>query len=319
MQSKKPILITGASGFVGANLARKLASAGEVHALIRPESDLWRLKDVDDLFLHRVDLTEFDALKAIVKEIAPRGIFHLAAHGASTSHRNRFSILHSNLLGTYHLLEATKEIDYEFFLHMGGSSEYGSPSIPMREDSVLEPTTFYGVTKACCSLLAGQFAQEFCKPISILRVFSVYGYYESSQRLIPKAIKAALQGNSLALTAPGFSRDFIFVEDVVDACLLCWNKKVTGEILNIGTGVQTTNEEVITMIEELTRRRISLAKDTCPPHLSDKPYWVADTAKAKKLLGWEASHTLEQGLTKTIEWIKNDQYCDSDLSKSGCA
>jgi nucleoside-diphosphate-sugar epimerase len=301
---QKRILVTGGSGFVAANLIRKLVEEHEVHVIVRPDSDLWRLNAIlSRLYLHQVDLEHFDQLASIIHCISPSVIFHLAAHGASSLHRDPFKILNSNIIGTFNLLQATKEINYEFFLHMGGSSEYGNKTAPMNERDVLEPNTFYGLTKACSTLFSQQFALEYQKPIAILRAFSVYGYFESALRLIPTAIQAAFQKKPLRLTAPGFSRDFIFVEDVVEACLTCWKKKITKEIINIGTGKQTTNEEVIAAVERLTCTKIDILPEVYPHRPSDKSFWVADIEKSKSLLGLTPYHTLEEGLKKTIDWF----------------
>lgn len=302
MQRQAPILVTGGSGFIGAHLiARLLQEPCKVHVIAREESDLWRLSALlPHITLHRVALEEGDRLRKIVQEISPEAIFHLAAHGVSSSHQDRTRMLVGNVVGTFNLLQAAKELSDPFVIHMGGSSEYGKKEAAMRETDVLEPTTFYGLTKACSTLLAQQFAREHNMPIALLRPFSVYGPMESSQRLIPTAIRAALTGKPLELTAPGFSRDLVFVEDVIEACLLAWKKRLPQEILNIGTGIQTTNESVIASIAHLTGKKIDLLPGAYPAHPSDKPIWVANTAKAKALLGWEYRHTLEQGLQKTI-------------------
>lgn len=299
------ILVTGGSGFIGTNLVRKLLEKQvDIHVIVRPESNLWRLEPlIPHIFLHKVDLENFEVLQKIIKQISPSVIFHLAAHGVSSLHNDNCKILTSNVFGTFNLLRATKDIDYESFIHVGGSSEYGKKNAPMSEKDVLEPMTFYGLSKACASLLSQQFAFEQIKPITILRPFSVYGPYESPIRLIPTAFEAAIKGKTLKLTSPGFSRDYIFVEDVVEACLLSWEKKITREIINIGTGVQTTNEKVVELIEKITGEKINIQVGTYPPRLSDKPNWVADITKAKELLKWKPRYSIKQGLEKTCSQI----------------
>jgi nucleoside-diphosphate-sugar epimerase len=92
----------------------------------------------------------------------------------------------------------------------------------------------------------------------------------------------------------------VFVEDVAEACLLAAKTPHPGEIFNVGTGVQRANEEVIEAIEHLTGQTIHIELSSYPPHLSDTAHWVADVEKTKKVLGWSACHTLEEGLAKTI-------------------
>ncbi|HSX26444.1 MAG TPA: GDP-mannose 4,6-dehydratase [Chlamydiales bacterium] len=304
----KRILITGGAGFIGANFVRRLLKENiELHLLVRPETSLWRIQPfLSHLFLHRVDLECYDLLAGIIKEISPSVIFHFGAHGTSSAHQDAFRIVTSNILGTFHLLKATQEIDYEFFAHIGGSSEYGKLEKEMNERDCIQPNTLYGATKACATLLSQQFALMYQKPLAILRLFSVYGPFESPLRLIPTAINAAFEGDLLQLTPPGFYRDLIFVEDAIDACLQCWQKRITREIINIGTGVQTSNEQVIACIEKLTGKKIALSPISYTPRLSDKQVWVADTRKARDKLAWSPQHSLEEGLQKTIHWYRHD-------------
>lgn len=301
------ILITGGSGFIGSNLVRRLLSDEvEIHVVTKPDSDLWRLKGIlDKVHIHPIRLEDFSALQNLIHQISPKVIFHLAAFGVSSSDKDHFQMASANITGTLNLLMASRDLDYEGFIQMGGSSEYGNKHLPMNEQDVLEPTTFYGATKACSTLLARQFAHEFRKPLAILRAFSVYGYYESPSRLIPTAINAALQGKPLKLTPKGLSRDYVFVEDVVEALYRTWEKRIYGEIINVGTGIQTANEGVIEQIEGLLGKKIALTFDTHPPRLSDKPFWVADTYKLQQLLNWKPAHSFKEGLEKTITFMSN--------------
>jgi nucleoside-diphosphate-sugar epimerase len=309
----KRVLVTGCSGFVGTNLVREFVCRGsEVHGLIRPGTDLWRIKDIlPRLTLHSVDVTNADEVKKTVRQVRPQIIFHLAARRVYGSDRHEFEILNTNLLGTFHLLEATGETDYDCFVYLGSSTEYGTKVEAMREDDFLEPVTFFGVTKAAATLLCQQFARRSQLPLIILRSFPIYGYWDSPKRLISKAIGAALNNSELPLTPPGYRRDFIFIEDLMEACLLALKTRdLSGEIINIASGKQTANEEVVDLIQELTSREIKVRVASCPPRAHDKTFWVGDIRKAKKLLGWKPRHTMRDGLEKTIAWyrIHKDEY-----------
>ncbi len=307
------VLVTGAAGFIGANLVQALLRYGaEVHAIIRPNSNLWRIeKLLPDLHLHAVDITDREGLKKTVLETSPEIIYHLAARGVSPAFQERYEILRTNILGTFNLLEATAPLDYQLFVHLGGSSEYGAKHGPMRELDCPEPQTFYGTAKAAATLLCQQHARANGRPVVTLRAFSVYGPWESPSRLIPTAIRAALGDHELALTAAGYRRDFIFVEDLVEACLLALRavRVCPGEIINIGTGEQWSNEEVVDLIQAVTGRRIKVRVGTYPARASDKAHWVADIGKARSLLGWEPRHPLRAGLEKTVAWfLHQDDY-----------
>lgn len=300
------VIVTGAAGFLGANLVEELIRLGaSVHAFVRPGSDLWRIKKLlPDLYLHNVDLCDFDGVEKSVQQIRPEIIYHLAAKGVSPLNQNRREILMANVFGTFNLLEATAPLDYRLFVHLGGSSEYGAKSGPMKESDCLEPVTFYGAAKAASTLLCQQFARLNRRPVVILRAFSIYGYWESPARLIPTSIKSALHGRDLSLTAPGYRRDFIFVEDLVEACLMALkSEKAAGEIINIGTGHQWSNEEVVDLVQSLTGRRIKIQVGAFPARPSDKAHWVADIVKARELLGWKPRHQIHEGLKKTVSWF----------------
>lgn len=304
------VLITGAAGFIGANLVRKLLLNGaEIHALVRESTNLWRITEiVPKLTLHPVDLTDSEKLKRTVNRVRPEIIFHLAAQGVSPLQQNYREILRTNVLGTFNLLEATAPLDYQLFVHIGGSSEYGTKNEAMKESDLPEPVTFYGATKAAATILSLQFARGYCRPVVMLRPFSVYGYWESPTRLIPTVIKAVLNKQELALTAPGYKRDFIFAEDVIEACLLTLQaKRIAGEVINIGSGQQWSNEEVVEMVQTLCGRRITVRVGAYPARPSDKACWVADIGKARKLLGWEPRHSIRSGLEKTINWFLLNQ------------
>ena len=304
------ILVTGAAGFIGANLARSLLDAGgEVHAVVRPSTDLWRIAEIAPrLTLHRLDLTRIELVQRTVAAIRPEVILHLAAPGGHPlSQRKGTEMLVDHLLGTANLLEATAPLDYRRFVHFGSSLEYGPRKRPHRESDLLQPSTVRGAAKAAATLLCQQFARANRRPIVVLRPFSVYGYWEGPARLVPTAIRAVLLGQGIALTEPGYRRDLIFAGDVVDACLLAVeskSKKVTGEVINVGSGQQWSNEEVVEIIQALAGRRVSVRVGAYPSRPSDTGNWVADIRKAKRLLGWAPRRSLQAGLERTIAWFR---------------
>jgi len=300
----KTVLVTGAAGFLGANLIQKLLNEQvSIHVLLRPESDLWRIQPhIQKLKSHEIDLEDYEALSELIIQIQPDVIFHLAADGVIPNSKDNRKVLMSNIVGTFNLLQATQDIDYESFIHVGGSTEYGKKIKPLSEGDGLEPSTFYGATKACGTKLALQFASEYEKPLTVMRPFAIYGPLESPRRLIPTAIEAAMTGGTLGLTRPGFARDYIFVEDVVDACILAWKNRAPREAFNIASGVQTTNEQVVQLIEKMIEKKIATQIGAYPPRLSDSPHWVADITKAKQILGWHPKHTLKEGIQKTLQY-----------------
>jgi nucleoside-diphosphate-sugar epimerase len=302
-------MLTGAGGFVGAQLVRELLRRGaEIHAVVRRGSNLRRLEGIlERVSRHEADVTDREALGRIFESIRPVYVFHAATRRASDSPEARRATLRTNVDGTLNLLEAAAFAgSVRRLVAFGGSLEYGVKSEPMKETDCAEPSTFYGATKAAATLVAQQFAREHALPLVVLRLFSVYGYWEAGSRLIPTAILAALEDYPLDLTAPGYRRDLIFVADAVEASLRAAQagRVAPGEIINVGTGRQWSNEEVVELIQEIVGRRIRVRAGAYAARRSDATHWVADRQKAARLLGWEPRHTLPEGLQKTIEWLR---------------
>lgn len=308
----KNILIIGVTGFIGSNLANELVSQGaNVHGIIREGSDTWRVKKDDGVTLHYGDITDFENIKELANKIKPHVIYNLAASkSSSTALGNKINFTTSaniNIAATQNLLEATAHIDYEKFIQIGSASEYGPMDHPIKETDRPEPHTYFGTTKLAGTLSAIQFAKTNKKPVTVLRLFSVYGYMEPKTRFIPRAIRGVYDGSVIALAPPGYKNDCIFIEDVVSACLrAALSNDTVGEIINIGTGVETTNQDIVSIIEDITGNSSDTTLGEFDPHIYDSFSWVADTTKAKEVLKWSPKHTLKEGLEKSIKWIQNN-------------
>ncbi len=143
----------------------------------------------------------------------------------------------------------------------------------------------------------------------MLRPFAIYGPGEPAKRLIPTAIRAALDGTPFRITAPGFTRDFVFVEDVVDAYLAAADAPgIEGHLINVGTGRATSNEAVVHLVASVVGRPITLHPEPFPAKPTDTAVWCADITKARDLLGWSPTHTLEQGLVRTVASLREGQH-----------
>ncbi|HEX7042126.1 MAG TPA: NAD-dependent epimerase/dehydratase family protein [Patescibacteria group bacterium] len=305
MKSSK-ILITGGSGFVGANLIRSLInSKHEVNLLLRKKTNIWRINNIlSQVNIYDSDLLDKKALSTIVAKIKPDYIFHLAAHGAYSSQTNLDEMIATNIIGLSNLLEASLAISYKCFVNTGSSSEYGYKQKPMKETDLLQPESFYAATKASATYLSQVFAKKYNKPIITFRLFSVFGPYEDPTRLIPTAITSALSNKTLALTSGIVKRDFIYVEDVVKAYLQTMKKKIKpGEIYNIGTGKQYSNDDVAKIIKSLNNNKLKIKKGAFSKRSWDTNYWIANSQHSKEDLSWIAGTPLKDGLKKTYDWF----------------
>lgn len=302
------VLITGIAGMVGATLARTLITAGaKVHGIVRPETSTWRIDDViDRLSLHVTDLCDASSVKRTLNDVQPSAIYHLAVTRADTSSAERTQTMRDNVDGLRNLFESSETLAYERLIVASSSLVCGKQRHPMDESCELNPSSYYAETKAKAELLTREYAATSGKPVVTLRLFSVYGEWESPQRLIPTAIMCALSGRPLHLTAAGYRRDLVFVQDVGDAFSLATSTATLapGELINIGTGVQTANEETVQLIEDACGRKINVVGFDYPPRETDTHNWCANPAKALRVIGWRARHTVREGIAKTISWMR---------------
>ena len=299
------MLVTGATGFLGAHLTRALLRHGaDVHALVRPSTRLDRIADVvDDVNLHQAELADEGHLRRIAETVRPELTFHLAVQRDDATLADRQAALRTNVLGTAMLLEATATPEHRRVIHLGSSLEYGQSTAPLHEAAATAPLTFYGATKAAATLLCQQAVRATGREIVILRPFHLFGPWEHPGHLVPTAIRAALRGDTLALTAPGLRRDWLFVADAVDACLLsAVADNVAGEVINVAAGQDWSNHDVVTAIGEITGRALDVQTGAFPARPWDAERKVADIAKARRLLGWTPRHSLRDGLAMTVDW-----------------
>ena len=314
------IAVTGAAGFVGANLVRALLAAGiEVHALVRRDTDLWRLRDVaSDVAVKEAELADAASAEAVLSAIAPDAVVNLMMHRRDATSVDRVQAVATNLLGLAHLLEAARSLDVRRVVHFGSSTEHGNPSPGYDESSPLAPATFYGVTKAAATMLCRQAASAHGQPVVVLRPYTIYGPWQPPARLVPTAIVAALRGSGLAISEGGPGRDWVFVGDVVDACMRALVAEgLDGEVIDLGTGTLSTNAEVAAAVERATGRTLT----THPaPHLErpwDGAMTLAPTAKAQARLGWKARHDLDDGVSATAAWLEAHMHLYAGRTSSG--
>jgi nucleoside-diphosphate-sugar epimerase len=301
-----PVLVTGAGGFLGANVVRRLlAGSSDVHVLLKDDADPWRLAGVRDrVTLHSVDLVDGDAVRRAFERVAPASVFHLATHGAYEHQADARRILETNVLGSAHVLDAAAAAGTAVFVNAGSSSEYGLKRQPMREDDRLEPNSVYAVAKAAQTHLAALHARRGPMAVVTFRLFSVYGPWEEPTRLMPTLLRRARAGEPLEMASPETARDFVYVDDVVDALVDVGRfPAVTGEVFNLGTGVESTLRDVVSAVQAAVGGGSEVKWGAMPARHWDTDRWRADVTRARAALGWSARTTLADGVARMAAWM----------------
>jgi UDP-glucose 4-epimerase len=303
-------LVTGAGGFIGANLVRHLLLEGhEPVAVIRPGGDRWRLAELGgELEVVELDLLDVSGIDHTVRAQQPEVIFHLAAHGAY-SWQSRFdTMLAVNVRATDALLRVARTIDARL-VSAGSSSEYGFQANSPGEIDRVEPNSHYAVTKAAATHLCRLAAATHGQVAVTLRLYSVYGPWEEPGRLMPTLVLRALAGGWPPLTAASTARDFVWVRDACAAFLSAATSELgdPGAVFNIATGSQTTLGELVSLARGLFAVEGEPRWETMAPRAWDTSVWVGDASAAVNGLGWQATTPLSRGLEVFGDWFRSGQ------------
>jgi len=308
--SSKRVILTGASGFIGANLARRLLSDGhQVHLLVRPAEARWRLDAIaGEVFVHEVALQQQELLESIVTAIDPDWVFHLAAYGSYSTQRMVQKIITTNYNGTVNLVEACLKTGFQAFVNAGSSSEYGYKNHAPIESELPEPNSHYAASKAAATLYCQFAATHHQRRLSTLRLYSVFGPWEEPTRLMPTLMLSGLRGGLPPLVSPTIARDFVYVDDVIEAFLMAAETPTEeyGCVFNIGTGVQTTLHSLVETVRAQFKIIAEPEWGSMPDRGWDTDVWVADPTLVKSQLGWKPTYTLGGGLRAFVGWLTSE-------------
>ncbi len=313
------VLVTGGAGFIGSNLVHRLMN----------DDRITRVKVLDNLETGRfANISAFknhDKFEFIEGDIRNYGscvgaaegidiISHQAALGSvPRSVKDPITTHEVNATGTLNIFNAAREKKIKRVVYAASSSTYGDhPGLPKVEDKIGSPISPYGVTKLVNELYAKVFAELYDMEFIGLRYFNVYGPQQNPggpyAAVIPLFIKSLLENKSPTINGAGdSSRDFTFVEDVVQAKLLAMfaeNTKAVNQVYNIAKGEQTTLNELFNMLREISGNDIKPTHG--PERNGDIKHSLADITKAKQLLGYDPATAPIEGLRKTFDWYKKN-------------
>lgn len=301
-----PILVTGASGFIGANLFKMiLARRPDVFGGVQRDKG-WRLAEIANERIVSVDLNDSAASKNLTDSLAPKTVFDCVSYGAYSFEEDPSLIFQTNFQSLVGFVDRLAKMSIAAYVHAGSSSEYGLNCAGPDETEPCVPNSHYAVSKVSAATYLNYMGKQRGFPAINLRLYSIYGPLEDSSRLIPNLVRRALAGGFPPFVDPDTSRDFVYVDDVCEAFIMAASKMQPdfyGESFNIGSGHKTR----VADLAELTRTTFNLAGQPQFGAMEGRKWdlsdWYANPAKARTMLGWEAKTDLATGLRATADWV----------------
>jgi len=293
-------------------LVRRLLDDGvEVHALTSAVSSVYpvRLTQLrEQITLHEASLADRGAMDVLVSEVGPSHVFHLGAYThVGKSWQRVDECIQVNVQGTVNLLHALEGSGYLRFLNMGTSEIYGNIESPFREDKAVRPISPYAASKYAAECFCRVFREGRGWPIVMLRPFNAYGPAQTADRVIPEIIVRALRGEELRMTQGRQTREFNFVEDLVDGLVRAAAVPgIEGELINLGCGEDVSIRDTATLILDLLGNPVKAEFGALPDRPTEIWTMRSDSTKARELLGWKPQHSLAEGLEKTIHWYRGE-------------
>jgi UDP-glucuronate 4-epimerase len=307
------VLVTGGAGFIGSHLVEVLLTEGHTVSVIDDFNDFYdpRIKRKNlqpvlaDIRLHSIDICDKEAVLKTFAAERPDAVVHLAARaGVRPSIQRPDLYLATNINGTFHLLEASKEYGVKRFVFTSSSSVYGASGVaPFREDQVLNQTLSpYASTKLAGEHLCSHYAYLYPIRVVCLRFFTVYGPRQRPDLAIHKFTDLIYRGKPIDVYGDGTARrDFTYIEDILQGVLASIQYDgAPFDIFNLGESETIELRDVIAEIETTLKKKATIR--TLPPVPGDMPATFADISKARRFLGYAPVTRIQSGLRKFIEW-----------------
>lgn len=316
MSKNNRIIVTGGAGFIGSHLVERLLNEDWTVCVIDNFNDYYDPKikrshiaafEKNPKFsLAEGDIRDTDFIKKTFQEFKPTHVVHLAARaGVRPSLENPVLYTEVNIIGTINLFEACNGLHIKNFIFGSSSSVYGdNEKIPFSEDDPLEKQISpYAITKRSGELIAKMYAENLHMPTTCLRFFTVYGPRQRPDLAIRKFMTLILKGKEIQMYGDGSSsRDYTFIDDIVDGIMRALHHPFDFEIINLGNSHPSTLKQMISAVEKAVGKKGAIIQK--PFQMGDVERTYADISKAKKLLDWEPQTSFEDGLKIMAEWLK---------------
>lgn len=302
----KRVLVTGATGFLGSHVARKLVGLkARVTALVRNGSGTERIADCRErMDLIEADLRRGEEIARAVSQARPEIVFHLAVYGVDPAQTDPRTLFETNVAGLLSILEALRDHPCRRFVHAGSCFEYGGAGGRLSEEAPLSALNLYAASKSFAWHLCRSEHRRHGLPAVTLRPFTFYGPHERPDRLIPSVIRSILKGEEIRITAGTQRRDYTYVEDVADACLrAALLDEAVGETFNIGSGRELSVLEAAERIRSVMGSDLPIRAGALETRAEEAWRMACDPSKAERLLGWSARTGFEEGISRMVRWM----------------
>jgi len=303
------VLVTGATGFLGAYLLRRLSGEDvTVAILVRPQSDRWRIQDLCKNLVEIVgDLRYPQDIVKDIKAFGPDTVIHLAWFGVLNPYRNDLSQL-DNISYSISLLRVVYEAGCKTWIGLGSQAEYGPLNMRITENSPTRPSTLYGAAKLCTCLMSKYLCGHLDLRFVWLRLFSAYGPMDDPGWMIPSLILTLLRGERPALTEGAQRWDYLYVTDVVDAIFLSMITPNASGVFNLGSGKTYTVRSIAEQIRDLIDPELPLGFGEVPYRPDQVMHLEAEISRLRQATGWTPRINLQEGLRRTVEWFKENRW-----------
>lgn len=296
-----PVLVTGATGFLGGQLAARLRGEGaEVIGTSRGRAYSSRGATVE-----AVDLRTQQSVDELFARCRFAEVYHLAAYGVRSDESDVTEAIGMNTLAAANLARAAIANGVSRFVYLGTAYEYAAQDRPVDESAPVKPVNLYGAAKAAASLLLDYFFRAEGLPLITLRAFAAYGPGEKPPKLIPFVCSQALDNQPVSLTSGNQVRDYLYVDDLIEGVLAAREKALPGSVYNLGAGVDNaiTIRSLVELVLRAAGRPATLCQfGTMKPRRQEPLLLAADIARAKSELGWQPRIPLHEGIQRTVEW-----------------